>query len=156
MNAPATLPELLKARADEAPDRPFLIFKGETYSRRDLELGAGGAAADLKNSGLKEGDRLALCLHGFPELGYSWRHQLPALAELGYRAWAPELRGYGQTDRPGPLSAYAIERLLEATVGDGDGSQRDGEGGAQGCQLGSAVTEHCRSSHALRGTRGSP
>ncbi len=47
------------------------------------------------------GDRLAVCLHGFPELGYSWRHQLPVLAELGYRAWAPDLRGYGAT-RPRP------------------------------------------------------
>ena len=47
------------------------------------------------------GDRLALCLHGFPELGHSWRHQLPVLAELGYRAWAPDLRGYGAT-RPRP------------------------------------------------------
>ncbi|WP_423982435.1 alpha/beta fold hydrolase [Ilumatobacter sp.] len=47
------------------------------------------------------GDRLALCLHGFPELGYSWRHQLPLLADLGYRAWAPDLRGYGAT-RPRP------------------------------------------------------
>ncbi len=47
------------------------------------------------------GDRLALCLHGFPELGFSWRHQLPVLADLGYRAWAPDLRGYGET-RPRP------------------------------------------------------
>lgn len=47
------------------------------------------------------GDRLALCLHGFPELGFSWRHQLPVLADLGYRAWAPDLRGYGAT-RPRP------------------------------------------------------
>lgn len=60
-----------------------------------------------------EGDRLALCLHGFPELGYSWRHQLPALAALGYKAWAPDLRGYGQTDRPEGLEAYAIEHLVE-------------------------------------------
>ena len=49
----------------------------------------------------RAGDRLALCLHGFPELGYSWRHQLPVLAELGYRAWAPDVRGYGAT-RPRP------------------------------------------------------
>jgi pimeloyl-ACP methyl ester carboxylesterase len=48
------------------------------------------------------GDRLALCLHGFPEFGFSWRHQLPVLADLGYRAWAPDLRGYGRT-RPRPL-----------------------------------------------------
>ena len=43
-----------------------------------------------------EGDRLALCLHGFPELWYSWRHQMPLLAQLGYRVWAPDLRGYGE------------------------------------------------------------
>ena len=60
-----------------------------------------------------DGDRLALCLHGFPELGFSWRHQLPLLASLGYRAWAPDLRGYGQTDRPQGLDQYAIEDLLE-------------------------------------------
>jgi pimeloyl-ACP methyl ester carboxylesterase len=60
-----------------------------------------------------EGDRLALCLHGFPELGFSWRHQLPLLASLGYRVWAPDLRGYGQTDRPEGLDQYAIERLVE-------------------------------------------
>jgi len=64
-----------------------------------------------------EGDRLALCLHGFPELGYSWRHQLPLLASLGYRAWAPDLRGYGQTDRPLGLDQYAIERLVEDVSG---------------------------------------
>jgi pimeloyl-ACP methyl ester carboxylesterase len=60
-----------------------------------------------------EGDRLALCLHGFPELGFSWRHQLPLLASLGYRAWAPDLRGYGETDRPRGLDSYQIERLME-------------------------------------------
>ncbi len=59
------------------------------------------------------GDRLALCLHGFPECWYSWRFQMPVLADLGYRVWAPDLRGYGQTDRPTGLSAYAIENLME-------------------------------------------
>ena len=43
------------------------------------------------------GDRLALCLHGFPEHAYSWRYQMPLLARLGYRVWAPNLRGYGNT-----------------------------------------------------------
>ena len=44
---------------------------------------------------------LVLLLHGFPELWYSWRHQLEALADAGYHAVAPDQRGYGQTDRPG-------------------------------------------------------
>ncbi|WP_293676592.1 alpha/beta fold hydrolase [uncultured Phenylobacterium sp.] len=61
-----------------------------------------------------EGDHLALCLHGFPESRFSWRYQLPLLAELGYRAWAPDLRGYGETEpKPRDVSAYAIDRLME-------------------------------------------
>jgi epoxide hydrolase 4 len=64
-----------------------------------------------------EGDRLALCLHGFPECWYSWRYQLPLLARLGYRVWAPDLRGYGQTDRPTRLQDYAIEHLVEDVAG---------------------------------------
>ena len=61
-----------------------------------------------------EGDNLALCLHGFPESRFSWRYQLPLLAELGYRAWAPDLRGYGGTEpKPKQVSAYLIDRLME-------------------------------------------
>jgi pimeloyl-ACP methyl ester carboxylesterase len=59
-----------------------------------------------------EGKRLALCLHGFPECWYSWRHQMPLLADLGYRVWAPDLRGYGETTKPPHLQDYAIEKLL--------------------------------------------
>lgn len=72
-----------------------------------------------------EGRRLALCLHGFPESWYSWRHQLPLLAELGYLAWAPDLRGYGETERPVGTGAYAIERLLDDVAGliDASGSE---------------------------------
>ncbi len=59
------------------------------------------------------GERLALCLHGFPESWYSWRYQLPLLARLGWRAWAPDLRGYGESERPARMQDYAIERLME-------------------------------------------
>jgi pimeloyl-ACP methyl ester carboxylesterase len=58
------------------------------------------------------GNRLALCLHGFPENWCSWRNQLPLLAELGYLAWAPDLRGYGQTDKPRGVSHYAVDHLV--------------------------------------------
>jgi pimeloyl-ACP methyl ester carboxylesterase len=63
------------------------------------------------------GDRLALCLHGFPELSYSWREQLPLLARLGYRAWAPDLRGYGGSSRPPDFRDYAIELLMDDVSG---------------------------------------
>lgn len=59
------------------------------------------------------GDRLALCLHGFPELHHSWRHQMPLLAELGYRVWAPNLRGYGGTSRPEGIRNYALDHLTQ-------------------------------------------
>jgi pimeloyl-ACP methyl ester carboxylesterase len=59
------------------------------------------------------GDRLALCLHGFPESSFSWRYQMPLLARLGYRVWAPDLRGYGLSSRPQGIAAYALENLEE-------------------------------------------
>lgn len=74
-----------------------------------------------------QGDRLALCLHGFPESRFSWRFQLPLLAELGYRAWAPDLRGYGETEpKPQDVSAYLIDRLMEdvAALIDASGAKR--------------------------------
>jgi pimeloyl-ACP methyl ester carboxylesterase len=63
-----------------------------------------------------EGPLVVLC-HGFPECWYSWRHQLPALAEAGYHVVAPDQRGYGQTDRPEPIEAYHILQLSADMVG---------------------------------------
>jgi pimeloyl-ACP methyl ester carboxylesterase len=51
-------------------------------------------------------------LHGFPELAYSWRHQLPALASAGFRAIAPDQRGYGHTTVPGSVSDYRMSELI--------------------------------------------
>lgn len=64
-----------------------------------------------------DGERFALCLHGFPEIGYTWRHQLPVLASLGYRVWAPDLRGFGQTDKPRGVKNYAVEHLVDDVAG---------------------------------------
>ena len=62
------------------------------------------------------GDKLALLLHGFPECAYSWRHQIPLLARMGYRVWAPSLRGYGKSDKPRGICEYTIDKLqLEQT-----------------------------------------
>ncbi|MEN8723223.1 MAG: alpha/beta hydrolase [Alphaproteobacteria bacterium] len=60
-----------------------------------------------------DGDTLALCLHGFPESRHSWRAQLPLLAKLGYTAWAPDLRGYGDTTRPKGVKNYLIDTLCD-------------------------------------------
>ncbi|MCH8072794.1 MAG: alpha/beta hydrolase [Proteobacteria bacterium] len=53
-----------------------------------------------------------ILIHGFPELAYSWRHQLPALASAGYRAIAPDMRGYGGSDKPPQVDDYTIQKLI--------------------------------------------
>ncbi len=58
-----------------------------------------------------------ILLHGFPENSHSWRHQLTALADAGYRAVAPDLRGYGETDAPGDVADYAFPKLVGDIVG---------------------------------------
>jgi pimeloyl-ACP methyl ester carboxylesterase len=60
---------------------------------------------------------LVVLLHGFPELWYSWRHQLSALAEAGYHVVAPDQRGYGQTDRPADVRQYTQLHLIGDVVG---------------------------------------
>ena len=55
--------------------------------------------------------------HGFPELGYSWRHQLPAVADAGFHAIALDQRGYGTSDRPDATDAYRIDQLCNDLVG---------------------------------------
>jgi pimeloyl-ACP methyl ester carboxylesterase len=59
---------------------------------------------------------LVLC-HGWPELAYSWRHQIKALAAAGIRVIAPDQRGYGATDRPPAVQAYDLEQLTADLVG---------------------------------------
>ncbi|TMJ60991.1 MAG: alpha/beta hydrolase [Alphaproteobacteria bacterium] len=63
-----------------------------------------------------EGPLVVLC-HGFPESWYSWRHQLPALAEAGFHAVAPDMRGYGQTDRPEAIDQYTLFHIVGDIVG---------------------------------------
>jgi epoxide hydrolase 4 len=74
-------------------------------------------AIQFEVAAMGAGDRLALCLHGFPEHAFSWRNQMPLLAKLGYRVWAPNLRGYGGTDSPPEISAYRTSALV-ADVAD--------------------------------------
>lgn len=72
---------------------------------------ANGITFELAEAG--QGDRLALCLHGFPELNYSWRFQMPLLAAKGWRVWAPNLRGYGASSKPEGVRAYGLDHLTD-------------------------------------------
>ena len=60
---------------------------------------------------------LVIFLHGFPESWYSWRHQLPAVAKAGFHAVAPDLRGYGKSDKPANVDDYDIHHLTADVVG---------------------------------------
>ncbi len=78
---------------------------------------------------VEAGDRgapvVVLC-HGFPELAYSWRHQIPVLAEAGYHVLAPDQRGYGGSSSPAAIEAYDIHQLTADIVGllDDVGAER--------------------------------
>src|SRR6202034_4285242 len=61
-------------------------------------------------AGPDDGPPVVLC-HGFPELWYSWRHQLGALADAGFRAYAPDLRGYGDSSHPTEVADYGSDKL---------------------------------------------
>ena len=69
------------------------------------------------------GPLVVLC-HGFPESWYSWRHQLRALAEAGYHAVAPDMRGYGKTDAPQAIDQYTLFRGAARCAGRGTGGDR--------------------------------
>ncbi|MDH3614566.1 MAG: alpha/beta hydrolase [Gammaproteobacteria bacterium] len=58
-----------------------------------------------------------ILLHGFPELAFSWRFQLPALADAGFHAIAPDQRGYGQTEIPPTVNDYRIQELIGDIIG---------------------------------------
>src|SRR2546427_9853400 len=77
-----------------------------------------------------EGPLVVLC-HGFPESWYSWRHQLAALAEAGFRAVAPAMRGYGPSDAPTGIESYTQLHRAGDMVGlrDGLGAQPPGVAG---------------------------
>ncbi|MBC7982583.1 MAG: alpha/beta hydrolase, partial [Candidatus Obscuribacterales bacterium] len=60
---------------------------------------------------------LVILVHGWPESWYSWRHQLPALAAAGYHVVAPDMRGYGKTDKPQAVESYDIHQLTADIVG---------------------------------------
>jgi pimeloyl-ACP methyl ester carboxylesterase len=84
----------------------------EIISRR---MDANGMSFMVDEAGV--GDRVALLLHGFPESRFSWRWQIPLLADLGWRVIAPDLRGYGQSSRPADKADYVIDRLLDDVAG---------------------------------------
>ena len=98
-----------EAVGDGAAELPEITA---SHQMRTLQVG------DLSMRVAEQGNGpLVLLLHGFPESWYSWRHQLPALAAAGFKAVAPDMRGYGSTDAPPAIEDYAMDRLCADVTG---------------------------------------
>jgi pimeloyl-ACP methyl ester carboxylesterase len=78
------------------------------------QLETNGISMHIAEAG--QGPLVVLC-HGFPETWYSWRHQLVALAEAGFHAVAPDMRGYGRTDTPQEIEAYTLLHMTGDMIG---------------------------------------
>ena len=81
---------------------------------RRRDIAANGITLNIAEMG--QGPLVLLC-HGWPELAYSWRHQIPALAAAGYHVVAPDMRGYGASSAPRAIEDYAITDLVGDLVG---------------------------------------
>jgi pimeloyl-ACP methyl ester carboxylesterase len=75
-----------------------------------------GFEFDALSAGPADGEPVLL-LHGFPETSHSWRHQIPVLADAGYRVLAPDQRGYSPRARPAEVDAYRGEHLVSDVLG---------------------------------------
>jgi pimeloyl-ACP methyl ester carboxylesterase len=84
---------------------------GKAMSASSRTISANGIDIFLLEQGA--GPLVLLC-HGWPELSYSWRHQIPAIAAAGFHVVAPDMRGFGRTSAPADIDSYSIFD----TVGD--------------------------------------
>ena len=113
-----------------------------------LELPVGPFTFSARADGPPDGE-VVLLLHGFPQTSYTWRYQLPALAAAGLRAVAPDQRGYSPGARPGDVSAYHPERLVEDVIGLADALGAD-RFHVVGHDFGGLVAWHTAARHADR------
>lgn len=75
-----------------------------------------GIQLNVAQAGPADGP-LLIFLHGFPEFWYGWRKQIEHFANLGYRVWAPDQRGYNLSDKPDAIGDYVLDTLAGDVVG---------------------------------------
>lgn len=90
-----------------------------SFAVEPLTIRAGDFEFDALSAGPVDGP-LVILLHGFPQSSHEWRHQLPVLAELGFRAVAPDQRGYSPGARPPDVVDYAVSELVGDVIGIAD------------------------------------
>jgi pimeloyl-ACP methyl ester carboxylesterase len=95
------------------------MHKDEAMSIRPTQISVGPYTFDALVAGPDDGE-LVLLLHGFPQTSVSWRDQIEALAATGYRAVAPDQRGYSPGARPSEIAAYAMPELVGDVLGFAD------------------------------------
>lgn len=113
---------------------------------RERTIATNGVELHLTEAGTGP---LVVLAHGFPELGYSWRRQIGALANAGYHVIAPDQRGYGRSARPQAVGAYDIHHLVDDLVGILDESGEE-QAVLVGHDWGSMVVAHAALLHPER------
>ena len=116
-----------KIPARVVPYRPgsALCLAGSVVTPIERLVDVNGVRLRILEAGPPDGP-VVILTHGFPELAYSWRHQIPVLADAGYRVIAPDQRGYGGSSCPDAIEAYDIAHLTSDLVGllDRAGAER--------------------------------
>lgn len=79
-------------------------------------IAVNGVTLSVHLAGPEDGLPVLLC-HGWPELAYSWKNQIPALVDIGCRVIAPDQRGFGASDAPREISAYGVDHLVGDLAG---------------------------------------
>ena len=88
------------------------VSRSDAFSFQQLETNGISVRAVVEGAG-----PLVIMVHGFPELWYSWRHQIRPIAQAGFKVVVPDVRGYGESDKPHPIEAYDMISLTNDVVG---------------------------------------
>jgi pimeloyl-ACP methyl ester carboxylesterase len=108
---PVAPPTNAADRFPERPTDPTIVTAMDPLAYEMVDVGDGvELEVSITNRGGERG--LALLLHGFPELAFSWRFQIDRLAAIGYEVWAPNTRGYGNSSKPSKVADFPMDRLL--------------------------------------------
>ncbi|WP_254766928.1 alpha/beta fold hydrolase [Salinilacihabitans rarus] len=119
-------------------DRPAVDVDALVTHR---EVIADGVRLHYVEAGPEDGP-LVVLLHGFPECWYTWRRQLPALADAGFRVVAPDMRGYNRSEKPHGIDAYRLDRLAGDVAGLIAAVAREGEGEGESADASAHVVGH--------------